>query len=216
VKIQVFTRRTTSSRLYQASLLLAATLFLVVFSPTLIFAQATDPLSVFNASSAATNADDVEGGAALFADDAVVTVAGVTYTGKAEIRKWRELGKTIQERVEVVGPSRVDGNKLTTVIRRTNPQTRAAGIDFLESNVEVTVVNGKITSFIGIPTPATLPKLQKLAALANPAPGLPASGAGGSATSTAVDSWPVFLLVVLAGALTFAIYLRKVRLAKTR
>jgi|GEM_PF-5357001 len=205
-----------SKRLFPASFLLLSALFLVVFSPTLTFAQATDPLSVFNALNTYNNADDVEGALALFTDDAVLKLGGVTYTGKAEIRKWREGAKSTQDRVELVGPTQVDGTKLTTVIRLSNLQTKAAGVDYLELNEEVIVVDGKIKSQIGTPTPATVLKLQKLAALANSAPGLPASGAGGAATSSANDSWPLFPLLVLAGASTFAICLRKVRLAKTR
>lgn len=167
---------------------------------------AADPLAIFNAFNSTNNAGDVEGALNLFTEDAVVKFPPMdTYTGKAEIRKWREGAKLHQDRVEVVGPSQVSGNKLTTVIRLVNTETKAAGIDYFELKDEVTVQDGKIKELVGTPTPETLLKLQKLA------PAIPATGQGGGAGPATIGDFSVLALILILGfpAVVAVVFLSK-------
>lgn len=188
--------------------LLSTLLVLVLFSPahSTRAQTAADPLAIFNAFNSANNAGDVEGALNLFTDDAVVKFPPTdTYTGKAELRKWRERAKVTQDRVEVVGPSQVSGNKLTTVIRLFNTEFKAAGIDYLELIDEVTVQDGKIKELVGNPTPETLRKLQ------NRAPAIPASGQGGGAGPATIGDFSVLALILFLGfpAVVAAVFLSK-------
>ena len=127
------------------------------------FAQATDPLSVYQAHATATNAGDVEARVALYSPTAVLRLRIGTLTGIAQIRKWIESSTKDEDRVEIIGPSKVEGDTLTTVLRQRSSPFTKAGIDYVDLNQVIVVQGGKIQSVVATPTADSLPKLAKLA-----------------------------------------------------
>jgi LPXTG-motif cell wall-anchored protein len=170
----------------------------VLLMPVRSYAQATDPLSVLNASIASLNAGNVEANLALFADDAVVTITTPTpgqpssFVGKDQIRAWDQGQVAGHQHLTVVGTPQVSGNKVTLSGTISNDTFRKLGFDSLGFNGEVTVQDGKIkTLSVGLDQAS----LAKVIAASSARPTMPKTG------STADYTWLLALsaLVIAAG-----------------
>lgn len=112
---------------------------------------AVEPIAkaVFNAFNATVNAHNVDAALAFFAEDAVARFPNQPlpnlYTGKEEIRKWLSADAAQNIHVEA-SEVQVEEDKVTAVARVNVDDLRPQEIT-LEGAVEVTVQEGKITSF---------------------------------------------------------------------
>ena len=134
------------------AVLLALGLAALLAAP--IMAQDDDPLSVANALVAAANADDTNAQLAMFADDAVVTLAGFpgeppdVFTGKTEIWHGFILNDTgTNFHIELVEDPQVAGDTVSFTAMITDDFTAWAGVAGFTFTGEIVVQNGKIVSF---------------------------------------------------------------------
>jgi ketosteroid isomerase-like protein len=127
-----------------------------------------DPIAVFDAFHAAINAHDLDKALSFFADDAVVHFPNSefpnspppnVFTGATEIRTWLEIDAKDNIHVEVEN-TKLSGDTVSA--------TASVDLDSLPPDlllvglVEITVKNGKITSFTHTLNDETLAKLAAL------------------------------------------------------
>ncbi len=108
----------------------------------------------------ATNARNLEGALALFAEDAVVNSGGPEpFVGKAEVRGWLEgmIADNFQIEIEIL---EVSGDKVVEKDTMTMDSVSALGISSLEGISEITVQEGKITALDFTFAEASLAALQ--------------------------------------------------------
>ncbi len=208
---------------------LAFTLLMLMALPVAVQAQATDPLSVFNAYIAAYNKGDVEQAVAYFADTATAKItpappSGGSFSGKEQLRAWTQNAANNHNRLEAVGAPQVSGDKVSGIMRLTSDEFKRLGVDFLDNNFEATVANGKIITLNLGATPESLAKLPRPGgapgsatggAPSNAPAGAPAAGVGGAATNVSTDNTIVAWLIglIVCGGLAAFI---GVRMAKRR
>jgi LPXTG-motif cell wall-anchored protein len=168
-------------------LLILAALVVMLVLPLPLYAQEPDQVAVIRAMEEALNTGDVDAAMALFADDAVVTLAFFeeTYTGAEEIRAWFEglVAANFELQLEIV---QLDGDTVITKTTTWIDFTREMGIAPLVAEEIYSFQNGKITGFTWTPTDETASKIQ--AAMAT----LPETGGIG---------FPGYLLVTAFGCL---------------
>jgi hypothetical protein len=141
-----------------------------IAAPPSAAAPASDPVVVFDAFHAAVNTHDVDEALSFFADDAVAHFPNSefpnspppnVFTGKAEIRTWLETDSKDNIHVEVEN-TKLSGDTVSA--------TASVDLDSLPPDlilvgpVEITVKNGKITSFTHTLNDETLEKLAALEA----------------------------------------------------
>ena len=130
-------------------------------------ASGDDPAAVIAAYVAAVNAGDLEGILALYADDAVHIAlptpdgsAGVC-RGKEQFRMWYEQSVANGDRVAVeAGALAVDGNQAAFVVRLESDPWRELGLEALEANAEIVVIDGRIATHVVVLTPESVRRLQ--------------------------------------------------------
>lgn len=126
-----------------------------------------DPAAVIAAYIAAVNAGDLEEILALYADDAVHIFlptpdgsAGVCL-GKANFRMWYEQSVANGDRVAVEdGTLAIDGNQATFVTHITSDPWRKLGLETLEAQAELVVIDGRIMTHVVTLTPDSVRTLQ--------------------------------------------------------
>jgi ketosteroid isomerase-like protein len=132
------------------------------------YAQASDPMAVFNAFHAAVNAHDVDAALAFFAPDAVVQFPNQpppnVFRGTQEIRTWLQ-GDAAQHIQVTTDNVQVTGDRMTWDASVMVDDLRPLGIS-ADGSVEAVIQGGKITSFVFTLSEDTLAKLQ--AATAQP------------------------------------------------
>jgi hypothetical protein len=84
------------------------------------------------------------------------------YTGKAEIRAWLE-GQAAANAQTSRGECTVEGETVTCDASYTSDTLQAKGVDVLEGELSVTVVDGKIQSYAFTPSPESVTRLQSAA-----------------------------------------------------
>lgn len=93
----------------------------------------------------ASNAHDVNGALDLFAEDAVLNIAGESYSGARGIRDWLAGLYADDFHIEV-DDMRVEGNVAVEHDRFTVGSLEDLGIAYLEGTSEITVQDGQITA----------------------------------------------------------------------
>jgi hypothetical protein len=125
-----------------------------------------DPAAVIAAYVAAVNASDLAGILALYSDDAVHIFlptpdgsAGVCL-GKNQFRMWYEQSAANADRVEVEQDTlAVDGNQAVYIARLASDPWRELGLETLEANAEVVVIDGRIATHVVVLTPESVRQL---------------------------------------------------------
>jgi hypothetical protein len=105
--------------------------------------------------------EDEDPAAVVAADPA----AEQQYTGTAETQAYLE-GQTAANANTTLGECSVAGETVTCAASYTSDALRARGIDFLEGQLVVTVVEGKIQSYDFTPSPESVTKIQSAFAAA--------------------------------------------------
>jgi ketosteroid isomerase-like protein len=126
-----------------------------------------DPAAVIATYVAAVNAGDLEGILALYDDDAVHIFlptpdgsAGVCL-GKDQFRLWYEQSVANGDRVEVEdGTLAVDGNQAAFVVHITSDPWTKLGLQALEANAEMVLIDGRIMTHVVDLTPESVRQLQ--------------------------------------------------------
>jgi hypothetical protein len=111
----------------------------------------------------ATNAQDLKGALALFAEDAVVNSGPEPFVGQAAVRGWLEgmIADNFQIEIEIL---EVSGDKVIEKDIMTMDSVSALGIPSLEGISEITVREGKITALDFAFAEASLAALQSATA----------------------------------------------------
>jgi hypothetical protein len=136
---------------------------MLVLASQSALAQATDPLSVMQASLDAINAGIVD--VAAFADDAVFTTPTGSFKGKDQIRS--AIMADVANHVQIEATNfQVAGDKVTYSFKQSNDRLRGLGIDFINGTTEAIIQNGKIMSLTGTLTPESRATIQKAMAAA--------------------------------------------------
>lgn|GEM_PF-4179191 len=136
-------------------MLVVLSLSLVVFS---VSAQ-DSPEDVANALIAAEDSNDVEAAVALFADDAVVTLAdGSVYDTPEGIRGWQQALADGHFRIEAVH-MQVDGNMVTWDGTVSLDTFRTLGIASMAGNWTLEIEDGKVKTFDFAFTPEAFTEL---------------------------------------------------------
>ena len=126
-----------------------------------------DPATVIAAYLAAVNAGDLEAILDLYADDAVHIFlptpdgsAGVCH-GKAQFRMWYEQSLANGDRVALEdGTLAVDGNQATFVTQITSEPWSKLGLESLEAQADLVVIDGRIMTHVVSLTPDSVRRLQ--------------------------------------------------------
>jgi len=126
------------------------------------YAQASDPMAVFNAFHAAVNAHDVDAALAFFAPDAVVQFPNQpppnVFRGTQEIRTW--LQAVSAQHIQVTTSNvQVTGDRITWDVGVIVDDVRPLGIS-VDGSAEAVIQGGKIVSFAFTISEETLAKLQ--------------------------------------------------------
>jgi hypothetical protein len=206
-------------------------MFIVLLTlPMAVHAQETDPVAVTEGHVEAVNNGDVAAAEETVAEDATVTVPAATvtdsaaptegedegtdpaaaaaadptaqeqYTGTAETQAYLE-GQAAANANTTLGECSVAGETVTCAASYTSAALQAQGIDFLEGQLVVTVVEGKIQSYDFTPSPESVAKIQAALAPAT----LPGTGGTTPTPATTYMGLVVLgLLLLLAGAGTYA------------
>lgn len=129
---------------------------------------AADPLATVQALLAAENAHDVDAAVALFAPDALVTLALETRTGTAEIRAWQQELADGHFHMEVLGTPEVASDSVAgDSVRFRNRLDldlfKQMGLGTVEGISEAQVQDGKITAYTFALTPESVARLQAAA-----------------------------------------------------
>jgi ketosteroid isomerase-like protein len=130
-------------------------------------ASSDDPAAVITAYLAAVNASDLEAVLALYADDAVHIFlptadgsAGVCH-GKAQFTMWYEQSLANGDRLELAeGSMAVDGNQASYLTHITSAPWSKLGLDSLEAQADLVVIDGRIMTHVVTLTPDSVRKLQ--------------------------------------------------------
>ena len=146
-------------------------------SPLLAPDFGADPAAIIEAYLAAVNAGDLEGILALYADDAFHIAlpspdgsAGVC-VGKDQVRMWYEQSVANGDRVEVAaGTLAVAGNQATFGVLLSSEPWRQLGVEALEADSEVVVIDGRIMTHVVLLTPVSVRRLQSASGAAIHAP----------------------------------------------
>lgn len=174
---------------------LLAVVAMLALSPRLGLAQTTDPVALVQANFAALNRGDVEAALAMFADDATLSSATGSATGKEQIR--RKLQADVAIHVQLTASNvRATGDQVTYTFSVSNDQFRNLGIDAVEGEGTVTIRGGKITQLSSTPSAASRARIQQAMAAAPRT--MPSAGAG--TVPLAVLLLTLGGLAVLAGA----------------
>jgi hypothetical protein len=144
----------------------------LVVSPWRAVAQPNDATSITEALLAAQNSNDVDGGLALFAEDAVVQTPAGRFKGSAEIGPWLASFGNVHFQGEVVQTLVATGSLAVQTQSNMNDIFRRLGVAPVYFVVAVSVRDGKITSFTADFTPESAAKVQaaRAAAQAQPTP----------------------------------------------
>jgi len=126
-----------------------------------------DPAAVIAAYIAAVNAGDLDAILDLYADDAVHIFlptadgsAGVCL-GKEQFTMWYENSLANDDRVEVAdGTLAVDGNQASFVARISSAPWSKLGLDELEAQADLVVIDGRIMTHVVTLTPESVRQLQ--------------------------------------------------------
>jgi hypothetical protein len=137
-----------------------------------IFAQeAADAEAVLRAREAALLDRNIEGVLELFADDAdVTTSSGRRFTDKPGIRGWIQEQVDRNQREEVVGNRRTQGDRLVWSGRVYRTDWQNLGVSPLEVTQEAVVKDGRIRLFITAFTPESAARLNAARSAAQPPP----------------------------------------------
>jgi hypothetical protein len=135
----------------------------VQFAPT----SGDDPASVIEAYIAAANGGDLEEILALYDDDAfhihLPSADGSpgVCVGKEQFRMWYEQSLAHGERVTLEeGTLAVDGNQASFVVRLTSEPWSKLGLEALEAQSEMVVIDGRIATHVVLLTPDSVRQLQ--------------------------------------------------------
>jgi hypothetical protein len=120
----------------------------------------TTPLAVVTALLAAENAHNVDAAVALFAADAVVSLAIETRRGTDEIRAWQQELAEGHFHMEIVGTPEVAGDTVRFNNRLDLDMFKQMGLGTVEATSQATVRDGKIVSYSFNLSPASAAKLQ--------------------------------------------------------
>jgi hypothetical protein len=126
-----------------------------------------DPAALIEAYVAAVNAGDLEGILALHDENAVHIMLptadgspGVC-RGKGEFRMWYEQSVANGDRIEIAdGSLAVDGNQAVFALRIASDPWRQLGLETLEANAEVVLIDGRIMTHVVGLTPDSVRALQ--------------------------------------------------------
>ena len=113
------------------------------------------------------NAEDLAGILELYADDAVHVFlptddgsAGVCL-GKDQFHMWYEASVARHDRITLEPESlAVDGNQATFVVHMSNDPWRAVGLDSLEAQAQLVLIDGRIMTHVEMLSPESLRTLQ--------------------------------------------------------
>jgi hypothetical protein len=126
-----------------------------------------DPAAVIEAYIAAANSGDLEDILALYADDAfhihLPSADGSpgVCVGKDQFRMWYEMSLAHDERVALKeGTLAVDGNQASFVVRLTSEPWSKLGLEALEAQSEMVVIDGRIATHVVLMTPESVRQLQ--------------------------------------------------------
>ncbi len=174
---------------------LVAVMATLALPSRIVLAQTTDPLAIVQANFAALNRGDVEAALAMFADDATLSSATGSATGKEQIRRKVQADVAIHVQLNASN-LRVTGDQVTYTFSVSNDQFRSLGIDAVEGEGTVTIRGGKITQLSSTPSAASRARIQQAMAAAPRT--MPSTGAAD--VSLAVLLLALGGLAVLAGA----------------
>jgi hypothetical protein len=126
-----------------------------------------DPAAVINAYIAAVNAGDLDAILELYADEAVHIFlptpdgsAGVCL-GKAQFRMWYEQSLANGDRVAVEdGTLAIAGDQATCLTRISSAPWRTLGLQALEAQADLVVIEGRIMTHVVSLTPESVRQLQ--------------------------------------------------------
>src|SRR5918997_879354 len=126
-----------------------------------------DPAAVIEAYIAAANSGDLEEILALYADDAfhihLPSADGSpgVCVGKDQFRMWYEQSLAHKERVTLAEETvAVDGNQASFRVRISSEPWSKLGLEALEAQSEVVVIDGRIATHVVLLTPESVRQLQ--------------------------------------------------------
>ena len=166
--------------------ILATLLVALLALPVALHAQETDPVTVVEEQVDAVNKGDVAAAEEVMAEDAVVTVPQATsgtegeeaegegeaepeaqaqYIGSAEYQAWLDAQAAAGAET-TLGECTVAGEVVTCNASYASEALKAKGVDFLEGELAVTVVEGQIQAYAFVASSESVAKLRS--ALAAP------------------------------------------------
>jgi ketosteroid isomerase-like protein len=208
--------------------ILVTALIALLALPVAVHAQETDPVTVTEGHVEAVNNGDVAAAGEVMAEDAVVTVPQATsgtegeadadaeaepeaqtqYTGSAEYQAWLDAQAKANAQT-TLGACSVEGERVTCNASYTSDALQAKGVDFVEGELAVTVVEGQIQSYAFIPSAEAVAMLQASASAPETVPVtggtsepevMPVTGGGATQSITYIMALLAVLGLLLAGA----------------
>ena len=189
----------------------------------------SDPVTVTEGHVEAVNEGDVAAAEEVMAEDAVVTVPQATsgtedeaegegeaepeaqtqYTGSAEYQAWLDA-QAVANAETSLGECAVEGERVTCNASYTSDALKAKGVDFLEGELAVVVVEGVIQTYAFTPSPESVAKLGSAKAPEGvPVTGgstspevMPVTGGGATQGVTYIMALLAVLGLLLAGAIS--------------
>lgn len=109
---------------------------------------------------------DVDSCLSLMADDAVINQdpPGVKVEGKAQIEAALRRGTTGHQTYSVISPIKADGDKVTLSVKVASDDLKISGLEYMTTNVELQVQEGKIKSWLSVPNSDDWKRLVELTA----------------------------------------------------
>lgn len=167
------------------SMITASALAALLIVPLCVSAQGTDPESVVRALMDALNAQDMDAGLALIADDTVITLLpppAKVFTGREQIRAYWEAWFAMNGYTELSN-FQVDGEKATWSVDGWTDEWRALGVAPLVVEGEGIVQDGLLKSWTFTKTDESIAreeaaKAAKAAPAALPVTGVPVASGG--------------------------------------
>ena len=149
-----------STTLFRRSTVLIFLLVLLSLALAVVVSAQSSPEEVAAAIIAAENSNDVDAAVALFADDAVVTLAdGSTFDTPEGIRGWQQALADGHFRLEPINVT-ADGNMVTWTGTISLDAFRHLGIASMAGNWSLDIEDGKINTFDFTFTPEAFTELQ--------------------------------------------------------
>jgi membrane-associated protease RseP (regulator of RpoE activity) len=109
---------------------------------------------------------DVDSCLNLMSDDAIINQdpPGVQVEGKAQIEASLRRGTTGHQQYSVISPIKADGDKVTLSVKVTSDDLKISGLEYMTTNVELQVQEGKIKSWLSVPNSDDWKRLVELTA----------------------------------------------------